>query len=303
MFPTSFSQSLGLARKLCMRPVFLAAGAAVLSMASFGGDAQAKGIKLQNRQPTAKQQAAEEEIPFKVAQVYFETNASACDMGIQIAFDTEGIISGQVRDPDGFPIHLIRAKAGLAAVGGQTEGFLESVEPVITELVDASEDCEPDPDEDEISLDDLFDMFPEGMYEFEGRASDGTVYDGDAELTYDIPDGPVLGAPNDADDVNPDKPVDITWAPVTKTIPGLLPGNAQHDVNVVGYQVLVFDGGAGESPDEFNVVVKAITCNAMCSVTVPEQFLLPGVDYEIEVLAIEESHNQTITEGSFSTSD
>jgi len=275
----------------------------MLAAAAFGGDAEAKFLKGAKSKPLQ----TEEEIPFKVAQIYFETNGSACDMGIQIVFDTEGITSGQVRDPGGSVIHLIRARAGLAAIGGQTEGFLQGVEPVIFELVDAPDSpCEPDPEdlEDAISLDDLFDMFPEGTYEFEGRGPDGTVYDGEAELTYDVPAGPELGTPDGEEDVDPDQPVDVTWEPVTLSVPGLLPNNAQEPVDVVAYQVLVFDGNAGDAPDEFNVTVSASTCSATeCSVTVPAQFLMPGVEYEIEVLAIEASHNQTITEGSFTTAN
>ena len=37
--------------------------------------------------------------PFKVANIHFETNASACDMGAQIKFDTDGITQGSVTDP------------------------------------------------------------------------------------------------------------------------------------------------------------------------------------------------------------
>ena len=62
-------------------------------------------------------------------------------------------------------------------------------------------------------------------------------------------------------------------------------------------QVLVYDGNAGESPQEFNVTVPG----RKTSVTVPRQFLQPNTEYKIEVLAIEKSGNQTITEGEFST--
>jgi len=37
--------------------------------------------------------------------------------------------------------------------------------------------------------------------------------------------------------------------------------------------------------------------------TIPEEFLEPGTDYDWEVLAIEESGNQTLNSSSFSTSD
>jgi len=59
-----------------------------------------------------------------------------------------------------------------------------------------------------------------------------------------------------------------------------------------GYQVLVFDALAGEGPFEFNVTVEA----DVTSLTVPADFLQPDIFYSIEVLAIEESRNQTITE-------
>ena len=240
------------------------------------------------------------EIPFKVAKIYFETNGSKCDMGIQIVFDTEGIVSGKFKNPDDRVIHVVTARNGLKDIGGQTEGFLESVEPVIVELAEATNGtCEPDPEElpDAITLDDIRVQFPAGFYEFEGQAADGTEYDGEAELTYDVPDGPVLQSPNGYVGVDPDQPVDINWLPVTMTIPGLLPNDAQAPVTIVGYQVLVYDANAGESPQEFNVVVPGTET----SVTVPPQFLQPNTEYEIEVLAIEASDNQTITEGFFET--
>src|SRR5262245_62695616 len=84
--------------------------------------------------------------PFKVASIHFETNASACDMGIQIKFDTEGITRGSVRDPDGHWIYSFQSAQGMKATGGQTEGFLEGVEPQITELLTAL-GCEPSDEE------------------------------------------------------------------------------------------------------------------------------------------------------------
>lgn len=242
----------------------------------------------------------ENEIPFKVAKIYFETNGSKCDMGIQIVFDTEGILKGKFKNPNDRVIHVVSTRNGLSDIGGQTEGFLESVEPVVVELAEATNaTCEPDPEElpDAITLEDIRHFFPAKFYEFEGIAADGTVFDDGAELTYDVPDGPVLKSPDGKDGVIPNKPVKIKWEPVTMTIPGLLPNDAQAQVDIVGYQVLVYDGNAGESPQEFNVVVPGTET----SVTVPRQFLQPNTEYKIEVLAIEVSDNETITEGEFST--
>jgi hypothetical protein len=259
--------------------------AAVLAGLTFGGAAQSA-------------RADESETAFKVAKIIFETNASACDLGIQISFDTEGIVTGAVRNPGGRPIYQVRASRGLRAIGGQTEGFLEGVEPQIQELLDAL-GCERDEEVDVLTFEDIRAMFPAGEYEFVARMKDGTKLDDEATLTYDIPDGPALGAPDGADDVDPAKAV-IHWTPVTGTIPGLEPAGS---VDIVGYQIIVYEDGVGEAPPEFNVVVP--TCGdrplPRCEVTVAPQFLKRGKPYLYEVLAIEESGNQTITEGSFET--
>ena len=235
-------------------------------------------------------------LPFKVAKIYFETNASACDMGIQIVFDTEGIKYGEFKNPSGDTIHTVSARNGLFGIGGQTEGFLESVEPVIRELVSANHDCEADPEEPIITLSRLRHLFPPGRYEFFGVAKDGAKFKDADRLTYCIPDGPVLGNPNGLDNRPADQPLTIHWQPVTQTIPGV-PNGCRQPLSIVGYQVLVYDANAGESPQEFNVTVPG----DQTSVTVPSQFLQPRTEYNIEVLAIEASGNQTITEGSFST--
>ena len=121
--------------------------------------------------------------PFKVANIHFETNASACDMGIQIIFDTGGITEGLVRDPNGRRIYSFESAGGMKAIGGQTEGFLEGVEPQITELLQAL-GCEPSDEEEEISLDDLFEAFPAGDYTLKGSARERSSRSGDANAIH-----------------------------------------------------------------------------------------------------------------------
>ena len=108
---------------------------------------------------TARATPASQTEPFKVAKIHIETNGSACDMGPQIAFDTDGITSGSVSDPKGRKIYSFQAKAGMKATGGQTEGFLETVEPQITELLNAL-GCEPSDEEGVAALDDIFEAWP-----------------------------------------------------------------------------------------------------------------------------------------------
>ena len=170
--------------------------------------------------------------PFKVTNIHFETNASACDMGIQLIFDTDGITEGAVRDPDGRRIYNFISRGGMRAIGGQTEGFLEGIEPQITELLEAL-GCEPSDEEEEIALDELFAAFPAGDYTFRGVGG-GVTFEDQATLTHAIPAGPEILTPADGS-VVPDRALRITWNPVTEAVltanPDLGP------VTIVGYHV------------------------------------------------------------------
>ena len=228
--------------------------------------------------------------PFKVASIHFETNASACDMGAQIKFDTEGITSGSVTDPKGRKIYSFEAKAGMKATGGQTEGFLENVEPQIPELVFAL-GCEPSTEEGVLALDDLFAAWPAGDYTFEGRAK-GAKLSSQATLTHLIPAGPEVTQPADGTVFPAAALVIIEWNPVTEAIlPELGP------VNIVGYHVLVEEDTGAEVSPTVDVDVPATAT----SLTVPPEYLKPAAIYRFEILSTEEGGNQTITEGFFCT--
>ena len=227
--------------------------------------------------------------PFKVTNIHFETNASACDMGIQMIFDTDGITEGLVRDPNRRRVYSFASAGGMKAIGGQTEGFLEGVEPQITELLSAL-GCEPSDEEEEISLAELFEAWPAGDYTFTGRRK-GARFEGQAMLTHFIPAGPKIIAPAEGTVVPDDAALLIDWEPVTEAIlPDLGP------VNIVGYHVIVVEAG-GEALPQLDVDVPSNET----SVTVPAEYLKPNTVYQFEVLATEESGNQTITEGFFCT--
>lgn len=227
--------------------------------------------------------------PFKVANIHFETNASACDMGIQIAFDTDGITKGSVSNPKGRRIYSFQSAGGMRAIGGQTEGFLEGVEPQITELLSAL-GCEPSDEEKEISLADLFKAFPAGDYALRGSGGGVRLRDR-ATLTHLIPAGPEISAPADGTVVPANAALLIDWDPVTEPIlPDLGP------VNIVGYHVVVVETGAEALP-QLDVDLPS----SETSVTVPAEYLKPSTVYQFEVLATEESGNQTISEGVFCT--
>lgn len=229
--------------------------------------------------------------PFKIANIHFETNSSACDMGIQIIFDTDGVTDGFVKSPKGQMIYQFRSKAGMKAIGGQSEGFLEGIEPQITELIQAL-GCAPSDEEEEISIDEMFKAFPAGDYVLKGK-SKGVRFEDTATLSYAIPAGAEIVAPADGSIV-PDAPLTIDWNPVTEAIltsnPDLGP------VTIVGYHIVVVETGAEGLP-QLDIDVPA----GDTSLVVPAAYLRPNVTYSFEVLSTEASGNQTISEGFFCT--
>lgn len=110
---------------------------------------------------------ADRETPFKQTNIHFETNSSACDMGIQMSFDTDGITRGKVENPLGRTVFRLGAIGGREVTGDVTEMFQERVEPPIIDLEDAL-GCEPS--EDAITLAELLEAWPAGTYEFEGES-------------------------------------------------------------------------------------------------------------------------------------
>jgi hypothetical protein len=228
--------------------------------------------------------------PFKVANIHFETNASACDMGIQIKFDTEGITKGSIEDPNGHTIYRFQAAGAMRATGGQAEGFLEGIEPQIPELVSAL-GCEPSEEEGVMALDELLETWPAGDYTFEGQRQQEKSRS-QVTLTHLIPAGPEVTAPAEGTVFPAAAVVIIDWEPVTEAIlPELGP------VNIVGYHVIVEEDTGAEVSPTVDVDVSATET----SLTVPPEYLKPAAIYRFEVLSTEESGNQTITEGFFCT--
>ena len=229
--------------------------------------------------------------PFKLTNIHFETNASACDMGIQIIFDTDGITEGSVEDPNDQVVYSFRAVDGMEGTHDQTEGFQERVEPPIIDLeMESALGCEPSTDA--ISLVELFTAWPAGTYEFEGQ-SGGVEFEGKAKLTHKIPAGPEITAPDDGDVVPHDAPLLIKWKKVTGPILSNL-----GPVEIVGYHVVVVDVTVPVlPPGKLKTALDGDVSKQETTFLVPKQYLEPNRIYEFEVLATEKGGNQTITEG------
>lgn len=253
----------------------------------------AAGLALATIAPVAS--AAPPEEPFKQANIHIETNASACDMGAQIVFDTNGITEGLVEDPNENVVYSFQTSAGMADMGGLTEQFLEGVEPPISDLLaDPSLGCDPPEDPGAvISLAEVFAAWPAGTYDFEGQA-DGVSFESEAILTHKIPAGPKIIAPAEGAIVPHDKPLLIRWNKVTSPLlPSLGP------VEIIGYHVVVVDATGPTLPGPIPRQLDADVPKNTTSLFVPAQYLLPNRVYEFEVLSTERGGNQTITEGHF----
>ncbi len=227
--------------------------------------------------------------PFKQTNIHFETNATACDMGIQMSFDTDGITEGEIEGPHEQEVFSFGTLFGLEETHDLTESFQERVEPPIIDL-ELALGCEPS--EDAISLNELLTRWPAGLYEFDGQSA-GVEFEGRARLTHKVPAGPVITAPADGAVVSHDAPLLIRWNKVTQPIiPRLGP------IEIVGYHVVVVDvTNPVLAPGKTKISFNADVSRAETTFLVPKQYLEPGTMYEFEVLATEKGGNQTITEG------
>lgn len=206
-------------------------------------------------------------VKLKEATIYVEGNATDGDAGIQVFFDAEGWKKMKIYDPDGNKVFDVKG-LGSIADQGLTELFIESVEPPL----------------DDFPLDDLMARFPAGVYKFKGKRKDNKRLRGSAELTYDIPAGPVQIYPAEGDAADPYNLV-LEWEPVADP-----PGS-----EIVGYNVIVVrEDGVDQELDL--VVGPDVT-----SLDVPKQFLVAGTEYKWEISAIEASGNKTISETEFET--
>jgi hypothetical protein len=159
---------------------------------------------------------------------------------------------------------------------GLTEGFFESVEPPASEL----------------SMEEFLARFPEGEYIFIGWSIEGGWLWGETEFTHTLPAPPANLSPAE-DDVVSHTGFTASFDAVTEDTEG-------NPLDIEYYEVVV----EKEDDDPILQTFKVILRPGQTSVWVPEEFLEPDTEYKLEVIAVEESGNKTITEeGTFTTDD
>jgi hypothetical protein len=204
-------------------------------------------------------------VEFTDARLKVEINATDEDAGLQIFLDGEAWDHVELIDPHGDPVIDVDVN-GPAEDYGLTELFSESSEPPF----------------ETFPLEQFEELFPEGTYSFRGTTIDGRTMVGSATLTHDFPDGPDILSPADGSKVGGEDLV-VEWAPVTTPT----------GIHIAGYQVLVVQ----EEP-ELRVFSADLQADAT-KLTISPEFIQPHTRYKVEVLAIEASGNQTLTEITF----
>lgn len=236
------------------------------TLLSLGGGVERGGPERKRRRET---------IPLKEAKLIIEHNATDEDTGFQGFIDGEGWKRLDITGPDG-TVLTVKGRGNLRSLG-LTELFFETVEP----------------ENAEVPIDEVLATLPEGEYTIEGPTIDGLRTLGVATLTHRIPAGPVLLFPPFGATV-PSTNLVVSWNPVNETISG-------EDVTIIRYQLIV---EIDEEPHPNAIGKRAMSIYvpaSVTSVTIPNEFLEPGTHYLWEVLAIEESGNQTLSSAAFST--
>ena len=217
-------------------------------------------------------------VPLKEAKLNIEHNATDHDTGFQGAVDSEGWKDLKVRGPDGVVLEF-EADGKLRTLG-LTELFFETVEP----------------ENADVPIPQMLSKLPAGNYRIYGpiAGSDSGFTAGTAWLTHVIPAGPVLLSPTEGATVWAGELL-MKWRPVTKTIYG-------GPVRIIAYQLIV-EKVANPHP---HMIGKPNSLSmylppSVTQIAIPRGFLERASPYAWEVLAIEQSGNQTLSSGEFET--
>ncbi len=200
-------------------------------------------------------------LPFASIKLFFEFNETDEDLGVQLKLGADPFERLKILDPCGHKILDIKAKGDLRE-HGLSDLFFESAEPTF----------------DEVPRAEILARFPEGEYTFIGRTIEGKTLKGTADLSHDIPDGPVILSPGEGDEVEDDD-LEVSWSEVTTPT----------GIEIESYQIIV----TNEEDSQFAYDIR-MPSDAR-SVTVPGEFLEAGVEYELEILAVAANGNQTIS--------
>lgn len=256
--------------------------AALLSAVACDPAAQAPNTTTNQGQPEG---CPREGVLFETAYLYIEHNATDADTGVHGLFGGEAWSELCIWDPSGELILSVQPKGSLGELA-ISDLFFESREPP----------------NDEHPIETLTAAFPEGEYTVGGTDFEGVARVGTATFTHDIPAAPVIATPEVVEDEEEGaenlverEGLVVSWEPVAETLTG-------DPVTITAYEVIVTKVDH-EDPNGFSRPIYDVHVGPeVTALPVVMEFLEPDTLYELEVLAIEVSGNQTISLGFFTTS-
>lgn len=216
------------------------------------------------------------------ARLYVEYNSTDEDLGVHGYLGADGWSELCVYNPSGELMLAVKPQAQLKDVT-MASIFFEGREPSL----------------DEFSFEDLK-SFPEGSYQVRALSHDGATLVGEAIFSHNVPAPPALVYPEVADEESagealaPIEGLVIRWEDVTETVDG-------KPLTITGYEVIVTKVEHNDPHGFSRPIYDVHVPPDRNSLSVPAEFLDPGMLYELEILALEESGNQTITVSFFTT--
>jgi hypothetical protein len=244
----------------------LVLGGASAGVAVATGGANPGGNAEPASAPKAEAEGKQGSVTFAQSALFVEINATDGDAGLQLNLDGEPWRTLELVDPKGRTIMAVENGSKLKSYG-LTGLTFESAEPPF----------------DQHPLSRFKAKFPRGVYRFRGTTADGRRIVGQDKLTHVFPVGPVVTAPK-KDAVVSSSGLVVTWRPVKKP----------DGIKIVHYEVIVTNEDSGK-------VLSMVLPPRATRATIPREFLTPGTEHKVEVLAREASGNQTITEIPFKT--
>ena len=216
------------------------------------------------------------------AKFYIEDNAADGDIGVHGFFGDDSWNTLCVFAPDGSVLLNVTPDGPIGELG-LSGFFFESHEPPYAEY----------------EYSDLVADFAEGDYLVRAVTPDGETLEGIARFSTVVALAPTILTPASTMDEDGELPVTpladtrVSWTPVTDSRDG-------RPVTIAGYQVILVNESWKGSTDTFAQPIFDVRVGSdRTELIVPRGFFDAGAVYEIEVLAIEESGNQTIAGASF----
>ncbi len=212
------------------------------------------------------------------AELFFELNDSAGDLGIHSSIDGGPYTTLEIEDPRGRVI-LWMSAFGRLAQQGLTQFFLESAEPPFSLLAPAV----------------FFQRFPEGRYEIEAVDRNGVEFGAAVRLSHVMAARPGHITANGVPAVDCDAPalptlsapVVVDWDPVTKSHPTI---GKSGPVQIVRYEFFTERVGV-----KFSVQLPP----TVTEFEIPAEVLELGDEFKYEIIARTASGNNTAVEACF----